>query len=36
MEGDRTKQQINDYSKDIESVKYKNIKGKGLKAEVEL
>jgi hypothetical protein len=31
---DKTKKQINDYSKEIDSIRYKSIKSKVLKAEV--
>lgn len=35
-QADRTRQQINEYSKDIDSVRFKNIKAKGLKVQNEL
>ena len=35
-EQDKIRQQLNEYSKDVEAIKYKSIKAKPLKQEVEL
>lgn len=35
-EGERTRQQINDYSREIDAIKYKSIKTKVLKSDVEI
>jgi hypothetical protein len=35
-EADKTKLQINEYSKEIDSIKYKAIKAKVLKSEIEI
>ena len=36
MKEDKLKQQINDYSKDVDAIKFKSIKAKPLKQEAEL
>lgn len=35
-EDDKIRQQINDYSKEVDAIKYKSIKAKALKPDVEL
>jgi hypothetical protein len=35
-EGEKTKQQISEYSREIDAIKYKSIKAKVLKADVEI
>ena len=35
-EEDKTRQQMSEYSREIDAIKYKSIKAKGLKADVEI